>query len=189
VRLCPPDFHDIDDEGSMEHEETSPDAHRTGVTTLVVEAAVAIVLLIIGIVVIVESRRLGAGWTSDGPGSGYFPFYIGLILTVSSLGILFQAMTSKEKKVEIFVDSVQLKRVLSVLIPAAVYVLAVTFVGLYVASALYIALFMIVLGKYPWLRSIVAALAINTLFFFMFEVWFKVPLFKGALDPLAFLGY
>jgi hypothetical protein len=26
-------------------------------------------------------------------------------------------------------------------------------------------------------------------FFGMFEVWFKVPLFKGALDPLAFLGY
>jgi hypothetical protein len=23
----------------------------------------------------------------------------------------------------------------------------------------------------------------------MFEVWFKVPLYKGALDPLRFLGY
>jgi hypothetical protein len=25
--------------------------------------------------------------------------------------------------------------------------------------------------------------------FLMFEVWFKVPLFKGTLDPLSFLGY
>jgi len=48
---------------------------------------------------------------------------------------------------------------------------------------------MIVLGKYPWPRSVVAALVIATLFFFMFEVWFKVPLFKGSLDPLGFLGY
>jgi hypothetical protein len=27
------------------------------------------------------------------------------------------------------------------------------------------------------------------LFFAMFEVWFKVPLFKGALNPTGFLGY
>ena len=29
----------------------------------------------------------------------------------------------------------------------------------------------------------------NVSFFLMFEVWFKVPLFKGDLDPLHFLGY
>jgi hypothetical protein len=23
----------------------------------------------------------------------------------------------------------------------------------------------------------------------MFEVWFKVPLYKGTLEPLQFLGY
>ena len=27
------------------------------------------------------------------------------------------------------------------------------------------------------------------LFFVMFEVWFKVPLFKGSLEPLRFLGF
>jgi hypothetical protein len=31
--------------------------------------------------------------------------------------------------------------------------------------------------------------ALNALFFMMFEVWFKVPLFKGVLNPLGFLGY
>jgi len=68
-------------------------------------------------------------------------------------------------------------------------VLCITFVGPYVASAIYIALFMIVLGKYSWVKSVIAALVVNTVFFCMFEVWFKVPLFKGALDPLRFLGY
>jgi len=79
--------------------------------------------------------------------------------------------------------------VLSVLVPATVYVLAISFLGIYVASAIYIALFMMVLGKYAWFKSVFAALAVNALFFCMFEVWFKVPLFKGALDPLRFLGY
>ena len=41
-------------------------------------------------------------------------------------------------------------RVLSVLVPAIVYVRSPSrFVGIYVASAIYIAFFMLVLGKYP----------------------------------------
>jgi hypothetical protein len=173
----------------VEHEDKSSELSRTGVATYIVEAVVAVLLLIVGIVVIVESQRLGAGWTSDGPGSGYFPFLIGILITIASIGILFQSLFTKAKNTDVFVDGEQLKRVLSVLIPAGVYVLGVQFIGIYVASAVYIALFMVLLGKYSWIKSIVAALAVNTLFFFMFEVWFKVPLFKGTLDPLAFLGY
>jgi hypothetical protein len=60
---------------------------------------------------------------------------------------------------------------------------------MYLASAIYIALFMIILGKFSKVKSIVTGIAVVVLFFFMFEVWFKVPLFKGMLDPLAFLGY
>ncbi|HEX2541664.1 MAG TPA: tripartite tricarboxylate transporter TctB family protein [Caldimonas sp.] len=173
----------------MEQDDPAAEASRTGVATYVVEAVVAALLLVVGIVVLVESRRLGSEWTSDGPGSGYFPFYIGLIIVISSLGLLYQSLISKKRKREIFVDSVQLRRVLSVLVPAALYVLLIRFLGIYIASAIYIALFMIVLGKYPPVRSVVAAVVINVLFFLLFEVWFKVPLFKGALDPLGFLGY
>ena len=154
-----------------------------------VDAVVAVVLLIFGIVEIIESRRLGAGWTSDGPGAGYFPFYIGVIICISAIGIFWQAVFSRAKDNGAFVDRGQLKRVLAVLVPAAVYVLAVVFLGLYVASAIYIALFMIVLGHYSPVKSILIGVLTNTLFFLMFEVWFKVPLYKGTLDPLAFLGY
>jgi hypothetical protein len=173
----------------MEPIEQSGAEQRAGVATNVIEAIVAFLILVLGAVVIQGSWALGAGWTSDGPGSGYFPFYIGILLCISGAGTLFQALFGKNKNTEIFVDSEQLKRVLSVLLPALVYVLAVQFLGLYVASAVYIALFMIVLGKYSRVKSVITALAVNLLFFLMFEVWFKVPLFKGKFDPLAFLGY
>ena len=163
--------------------------HRTGVPTYVVEAVVALLVIVMGVVVITGSWKLGSGWTSDGPGAGYFPFYIGVILCIAGTGILFQGLVGKGRNNEIFVDSEQLRRVLSVLLPALVYVLAVQFLGLYVASALYIALFMIVLGKYSPIKSVIVALAVIVLFFMMFEVWFKVPLFKGMFDPLRFLGY
>ena len=166
-----------------------PGAERAGVGTHVVEVVVAFLVLALGLLVITGSWQLGSGWTSDGPGSGYFPFYIGLILCISGAGTMYQALLGKNKNTEVFVDSEQLKRVLSVLLPAALYVLAVQFVGLYVASAVYIALFMIVLGKFSWIKSVIAALSVVVLFFFMFEVWFKVPLFKGTYDLLQFLGY
>ena len=167
---------------------SAPDAEpRTGIATYIVEAIVAACVLIMGLVVVQGSRSLGSGWTSDGPGSGYFPFYIGLILCISGAGILYQAL--KNKNTEIFVDQEQIKRVLSVLLPALVYVLAVQFIGLYVASVIYIALFMIILGKFSPIKSVITSLIVIVLFFFMFEIWFKVPLFKGQFNPLSFFGY
>jgi hypothetical protein len=165
------------------------EASPASVNNNTVDSVVAVVLFGIGAVVVFEARRLGAGWTSDGPGAGYFPFYIGLIVCISSLGIFYQARFGKSRDTATFVDRAQLKRVLSVLLPAGLYVLVVTFLGLYVASALYIALFMIVLGGYPVLKSAVLSLVVVAVLFLMFEVWFKVPLYKGMLDPLRFLGY
>ena len=154
-----------------------------------VDAAVAVILFVVGAVVVFEARRLGSGWASDGPGAGYFPFYIGLIICISALGILYQALVSKSRDTDAFVDREQLVRVLSVLVPAAVYVLAIYFVGIYVASAIYITLFMIILGKYTPVKGVLLGVIVMAVFFVMFEVWFKVPLYKGTLEPLRFLGY
>ncbi len=173
----------------MQANEQSGERPRTGVATYIVEAVVALLVLVMGLVVIQGSWKLGSGWTSDGPGSGYFPFYIGVILCIAGAGILYQALRRKSRNMEIFVDSVQLRQVFSVLLPALVYVLAVQLVGLYVASAVYIALFMIVMGKYSPIKSVITSVMLMLLFFLMFEVWFKVPLFKGMYNPLSFLGY
>lgn len=162
---------------------------RHGVPTYVVEAAVAALLLVLALVVTQASLKLGAGWTSDGPGSGYFPFYVGVILAIASAGTLYQALLGKKRNTSIFVDGEQLRRVLVVLVPALVFVGAIALVGIYVASAVYIAAFMIFLGKFGWVRSVVIGVVTSALFFLMFEVWFKVPLYKGSFDPLSFLGY
>ena len=173
----------------MEPNQETGAESRTGVATYIVEAIVATCIVIMGAVVLQGSWALGSGWTSDGPGAGYFPFYIGIILCISGVGTLYQALLGKNRNTDVFVDGEQLKRVLSVLLPALVYVLAIQFVGIYVASVVYIALFMIILGKFSPIKSVITSLIVVVLFFFMFEVWFKVPLFKGQFDPLSFLGY
>ena len=169
-----------------------PDAEDTGPTLArnhTVDAVVAALIFAFGLLIATAAWKLGARWASDGPGAGYFPFYIGLILCLASLGIFVQALFGKARDDGAFVNQLQLKRVMQVLIPAAVYVLAAQYLGLYVASAIYIAAFMVILGHYSWLKSVLTGVIVCALFFLMFEVWFKVPLFKGSLAPLSFLGY
>src|SRR4051812_43437120 len=102
----------------MAHEQSSEPASPTLARNHRVDAVVAALVTAIGLVVIVQARRLGAGWTSDGPGSGYFPFYIGLILTIGGAGILYQSLLSKSADTGAFIDAEQLKRVMSVLLPS-----------------------------------------------------------------------
>lgn len=161
-----------------------------GISTRTAEIATAVVLFAIASLVVYDSVRLGFRWGSDGPGAGYFPFYIGVIIALSSVVNLVQAVFGRSRKRgAIFVEWQALRQVLSVLLPAAVFVLGIQFIGIYIAAAIYIGGFMIWLGHYGWLRSVLVGFGVAALAFITFEVWFQVPLYKGALDPLAFLGY
>ena len=170
----------------MEQERSEGSSSR-GISTQAVEVVVALLVFALGLTVLIGSWKLGSRWMSDGPGPGYFPFYISLILCVSGAGVAIQALRKRPEGT--FANGQQLKQVLTVLVPAAVYVLAVQLVGVYVASAVYIALFMTLLGKYSPVKSAMVAAVIMVLFFLLFEVWFKVPLFKGQVNMLQFTGY
>ena len=168
--------------------ENSEREDKPAVSVRVMEICVAALMLMVGAVVAYDSYRLGASWSDDGPQSGYFPFRIGLIICACSILILFQS--TKLGASHSFVDREPLARVFSVLVPAAVYVLAFHLFGIYVSSALYILLFMVRLGGYKVVTGAIVGVGVSVFVFLMFEVWFKVPLHKGTLfDPLSFLGY
>ncbi len=165
-------------------------AEASAVSTRTMEMVVAGVLFMIGAAVAVSSFRLGARWADDGPQSGYFPFYIGLIISLCSVVTLVQAAIGKLGPDRSFVDRGPLRQVMSVLVPAAFYVLCIQLIGIYVASAIYISFFMIWLGRYSWVKSVTLGVAVSVFAFLMFEVWFQVPLYKGSVfDPLSLIGY
>lgn len=165
--------------------------HRAAVSNRTMEIAVAAALLVVGLVVAGDSARLGARWGEDGPQSGYFPFYVGLIIAVSAVVILVQALRGRTPNGRgAFVERGQLRLVLSVLVPAVAYVVVIQLFGLYLASAIYIAGFMVWLGGYAWPKSAVLGIATSVFVFLLFEVWFQVPLYKGSLfNPLSVFGY
>ena len=150
----------------------------------------AAIVLLFGLTFLYSSYRLGFGWGSVGPESGFFPFYVSLLLSVASLVTLIRGILAKDgKSRERFASWTQFKQVLSVLVPAALYVLGIQLIGIYVSSAIYITVFMRWLGKYSWLRSTVLGVVVAVASFMMFEVWFQVPLYKGIWNPTAWTGY
>jgi len=162
------------------------DAKLVSIRTM--DIAVAIALLVAAGIVMTDSVRLGVGWReAEGPTAGYFPFYIAVFLGLASLVNLARAWLDRTTGGRVFVTRAGFGRVLAVLLPFAVYVFAIGFIGIYVASALYVALFMWWFGRYAPARGLAVGLVIATTLFLMFEVWFLVPLPKGPIEQMV--GY
>jgi hypothetical protein len=145
----------------------------------------AIVLALLGLLVLVDALRLGIGWGTDGPRSGFFPFWLAVILLCCCLAIVGQTLRRTSRVP--FVTREALAPVLKMLVPATAFVVVTQVVGLYVASALYMAVYMRWIGRHSWLSVIVLGVGFPVVTFIVFERWFLVPMPKGPLE--TWLGY
>lgn len=145
----------------------------------------ALVLMAVGALVLADALRLGVGWGTDGPRSGFFPFWLAVILLACCAAIAIQAWRRRASTP--FVKREGVSPVLKMLLPATAVVVATQFVGLYVATALYMGLYMRWIGRHSWVAVAVMSVAFPLITFVIFEHWFLVPMPKGPLE--AWLGY
>ena len=166
--------------------ETTNESGGTGPSHRGVEIGVASFMALLALIGIYGSLKVGIGWADDGPRAGFFPFYVSLAVLISCAVNLAKVFMTTDDG-EIFADWSQLRQVGAVVLPTAIYVALIPYIGIYVASALLIAAFMRWFGHYSWLLSIAIAVAVPIATFLMFEIWFLVPLPKGPLE--SYLGY
>lgn len=155
-------------------------AAPAAITVRTAELAVALLIAAGAVVVMVSNYRIGAGWAPDGPEAGYFPLRIGALIFLSCLVVLWHAWRTDAR--ETFVTWPQLRQVAVIVVPLTVYVTLIAFLGIYVASALFIMGFMVAIGKFAWWRAVLTGVAINAALFWIFEMQFRVPLPKGPLE-------
>ncbi|MFC3693565.1 tripartite tricarboxylate transporter TctB family protein [Chenggangzhangella methanolivorans] len=152
-------------------------SHRTA------DIVVACLFLVASAIVIKDATRLGFSWRpNEGPAPGYFPFYIAVVMAISSAINLARAVISKAEADETLTTKTGVLRMSAIFVPALIYVFATSYIGIYVASAIYIAAFMYFFGKFPIWKSLAVALGISGVSFVMFEIWFLVPLPKGPIE-------
>jgi hypothetical protein len=145
----------------------------------------ALALMAVGVLVLADALRLGIGWGTDGPRSGFFPFWLAVILLACCLAIAVQAWRGRTAKPFVRRDGVA--PVLKMLLPATAAVVVTQFLGLYVATALYMGLYMRCIGRHSWLAVALVSVAFPVVAFVIFEHWFLVPMPKGPLED--WLGY
>jgi putative tricarboxylic transport membrane protein len=157
-----------------------------GPSTRHVGIIVGLVLFGIGVLVVADNARIGAGWASDGPQAGYFPLRIGVLIAVCSVIVIVQAFRRRSDQT-IFVEWAKLIPVGKILFPLILYIAAMQYLGLYVASTLFVGGLMRWLGRYSWSKSVLVPLIMSAIIFWLFEYQFTVPLPKGPLEQ--WFGY
>lgn len=159
---------------------------RALVSRNTMELATALVTAAVGAAVMWGSLEHDIGWGDAGPAAGYFPFRIGALIVAVSLFNGFKALRLRSADHAAFITAGQGRLVLSFALPMVAFVIASVLLGLYVATALYLALTMIVQGGYRPLFALALALAVAVAMRLIFPIWFQVPLLTGPLE--AFLG-
>jgi putative tricarboxylic transport membrane protein len=146
-----------------------------------VEIGVAAFMIVLGIVVVVGSLQVGIGWGTEGPKSGFFPFWVAILMIATSAYNLARAVATARAG-RLFAEWSQINQVGKVVLPLAIYVGVIPWIGIYVASALLVAGFMRWIGRYGWPLTAAIAIALPVVAYVTFENWFLVALPKGPLE-------
>jgi len=85
-----------------------------------VEIGVAAFMALLALIGIYGSLKVGIGWGAEGPKAGFFPFYVNLAVIIACAVNLAKVLASADEG-ELFAGWDQLKLVLAVVIPTAIY--------------------------------------------------------------------
>ena len=160
---------------------------RAVASTRSADIVVSLLLAAFAALMAFDNWRSGAGWASDGPKAGYFPFYLALLLGAASLYGRVKSILDRQAAAAPFVNREQLGRVMQVLVPSFLFCLFTQWLGIYVASFLLIAGFMRWVGEIAWWKSLLTSFLFALAMFVTFDVAFDVIMPKGPLEAL--LGF
>src|ERR1700682_4314176 len=143
-------------------------------STRTVDIVVSLLLLAFAMLLAFDNWRTGMSWDATGPQAGYFPFYLSIILGAACVYGLAKELLARKQANQVFVTQEQFGRVLQVFVPTLVFCLATQWLGLYVASFLLVAGFMVYVGRIALWKSLLTASLFVLAMFFTFDVAFDV---------------
>jgi putative tricarboxylic transport membrane protein len=145
------------------------------------EIWVSLAFVLLGIIVIADSVRLGFMWGRSGPESGFFPFYLGAGVVIASLIVLFNAVNQYRKQGEgkPLMPPGALKPILWVVIPSTAMVMVTELVGLHIAAALFLGFYMRAVGKIGWTTTLLVSIIAPLSLYITFDKLFLIPLPQG----------
>ena len=146
------------------------------------DIVVALILMSIGLLVIWDSVGIGYGWGMSGPEAGFFPFYMALGVVICTFFIALRAIRIylKEGVGKRLVREGGLAPILWVLLPAVGMILLTELIGLHLATVIYLAFYMGVVGKIHWAKVTLISILLPVIVYIVFDKIFLIPLPEGV---------
>ena len=156
------------------------------------DLATAAALVAIAAVAMIDSRSSAlidtTGKYPGGIGPGFYPFWAAAVMGGAGLIVMYRAILRRgASSTPVFENRAAVMAVAKVVGPMVLATAALTWLGFYVASCLYMGFFARYIGRYRWLWVAVIALSFPVLTYLAFELGFRVRLPKSSLYELGFL--
>ena len=123
----------------------------------------------------------------EGPGSGFWPFWLSLIMFICCVWIgynWYRKTSPPSQSEEPFLDTQGIK-ILSFVIGGLVgFLLLIFIVGFYGAIFIFLVYYIRLLGKHKWKTTFLISAGVPVFCFFFFDVAMRIILPKGYLEPL-----
>lgn len=150
------------------------------------EVAVGLAFVSLAVVVAGEGLRLGAGWDDSGPGPGFFPFWLAVLLAAGAVAALVEAVRSRRRQ-PFFEVRQEVTDVLAVGGPVVAAVASMVVLGFYGMTALYVGGFVRWYGRHSWSAAVAAGILTAVALYVGLERGFRIPLprslWYGTLLP------
>ena len=120
-------------------------------------------------------------WGSDGPGSAFLPFCLGVVMACLTLGLLIRSLKQQHPGDSWFPRGEGLRDMLVVLAATVAFVALLKITGMIIGTALYLAFLVRYLGRHRWWVTVAIALAAALFNWLVFVHWLRVPMPEGML--------
>ena len=129
------------------------------------------------------------GTQPGGIGAGFYPFWSAALVFACASYVGYRSWLTPAPGTAAFEDRAALFAALKLIIPMIVATVAIVWLGFYVVTALYMALFAKWIGHYRWYWVVVIMVLMPAAIYATFELGFRVSLPKSFLYDAGILPF
>ena len=141
----------------------------------------AVLLLAFGAGYALTAARSYTYWGAHGPGSGFFPFWLGVAMAVLATLFLVGALRQSEPGAAWLPDRHGARRLVVVVGASALFIVVVPLLGMTLTTALFLLGLLRFLEGHTWRVALGVALATAAANWAIFTWWLSVPFPTGVL--------
>lgn len=147
-----------------------------------VEFGVTLALLLLGILLLWESYRLGPGWSPSGPEPGLWPTMLTTVYMIGTVAVLIFIFARPDER-PFFEVRQEVLDLVAVGIPIFVAILLIYWLGVFLTAAVYLAVFMFWYGRFSWYSSLGGGILLGTILWLLLREGFNISM------PMSVLYY